>query len=110
MFESVRGLDLIKTVGRLRKLADKIRKAIDEGRPEELVDIFMQYGASREDAEEFANMIVATVKESSGDVEVLKKNIVEFIAKRGAKREEVEDALEGLVTIIETVVKEVLKR
>jgi len=109
MSEIIKTYDIVKIVGRLKKSVEKIRKAIDSGDPKELAEILKQYGANEQDAEEFATMVVMSVKESS-NVELLKKNITEFMSKRGAKKDEIEDVLDGLTTIIETVLKEVVKK
>jgi len=109
MSRFVDSFGIVKVVGRLKKTVNNIRKAIEEKNVDGLKEIFVQHGASPSDAEEFANIIISTIS-SNSDIETLKKNIVNFLTKRGAKAEEVEDAIEGLVTIIETAIKEVVKK
>ena len=103
-------LQITGRTSKLINIARSVKESLDNRDHSKLKDALVRFGVPEDEAEEFSKMIIDL---ATSDKEQIKQKIIDFVIniankkKVSVKREEVEDAVEGLVTIAEALIKNV---
>jgi len=106
---------VFSTVGRVSRLvnvAKGVKESIDSRDPEKLKTTLTRLGVPEDEARSFSELIVSL---SNANKDEIKDKVINWIhetaSRKGVtvKREEIEDAVEGIMTIVDAVLKSYTK-